>query len=331
MSDLSERVAALSPEKRKLFERLLREREERRATSPRPVQGDTEGALVSNMAWPQLNGSTQTYADFVKGNLTESNLNAETIRNFMRQAYTAASERLDSSVVGDYALFLNYGYVPDGHPQVAPFDLPEGLLNRNNVKLNLEVIGAHDLNGREILDISCGRGGNLATIGKYYQTRRRVGLDLTCAHIWFCKTRYASEGAGFLVGDAEDLPFESGTFDAILNVEASGHYPNLFRFYAEVRRVLKPGGCFLYTDLFSAECVAQNRRFLGDVGFALEREQDITSNVLLSCDETAHRHVRAFGSAQDQALSQILATPGSAMYEDMKSGRLTYRLFNVRK
>ncbi len=330
MSDLSKRVAALGPEKRKLFERLLKEREQR-AQPPQPVQEIAPGGLMPNAAWPQLNGSNQTYADFVKGNLTESNPNAETIKNFMRRAYTAASERLDASVVGDYALFLNYGYVADGHPQAAPFDLPEGLLNRHSIKLILEVIGAHDLNRREVLDVSCGRGGNLAAIGKYYQAKRLVGLDITCAHIQFCKTHYAGQGSSFLVGDAEQLPFESAAFDAVINVEASGHYPNLFHFYAEVLRVLWPGGCFLYTDLFSAECVSQNRRFLKDIGFTLEREQDITSNVLLACDETARRHVRAFGSDQDQTLSQILATPGSTMYEDMKSGRLTYRIFNLRK
>jgi SAM-dependent methyltransferase len=127
------------------------------------------------------------------------------------------------------------------------------------------------------------------------------------------------------------LPFGSAAFEAIINVEASGHYPNLLHFYAEVFRVLRPRGCFLYTDLFSAECVSRNRQFLKDMGFTLEREQDITSNVLLSCDETARRHVRAFGPDQDQALSQILAIPGSTMYEDMKSGRLTYRIFNLKK
>jgi len=330
MSDLSERVAALSPEKRRLFERLLKEREQR-TQPPQPVPEVVEGAPASNVAWPQLNGPNQTYADFVKGNLTESNPHAGVIKDFMQRAYTAASERLSSSIVGDYAVFLNYGYVADDHPQSSPIELPDGVLNRNSIKLILEVIGEHDLAGRQVLDISCGRGGNLSAIGKYYQARRLVGLDITHAHIKFCETRYAGKGSGFLVGDAEKLPFGSAAFDVVINVEASGHYPNIFHFYAEVFRVLRPGGCFLYTDLFSAECVSQNRQFLEDTGLALEREQDITRNVLLSCDETARRHVRAFGSDQDQALGQILATPGSPIYEDMKSGRLTYRIFNWKK
>jgi SAM-dependent methyltransferase len=330
MSDLSERVMALSPERRRLFERLLKERQQRPQLS-QSVQEVAEGSPVPNMAWPQLDGRNQTYADFVKGNLTESNPNAEIIKDFMRRVYTAASERLSSSVIGDYAIFLNYGYVADSHPQLSPIDLPEGLLNRHNIRLILEVIGEHDLTGREVLDISCGRGGNLSTIGKYYQARRLVGLDITRAHIQFCKTRHAGEGSDFLVGDAEKLPFGSASFDVVINVEASGHYPNLLQFYVEVFRMLRPGGYFLYTDLFSAECISQNRQFLKDIGFALEREQDITSNVLLSCDESARRHVRAFGSDQDQALSQILAIPGSTLYEDMKSGRLTYRIFNLKK
>ena len=49
-------------------------------------------------------------------------------------------------------------------------------------------------------------------------------------------------------GDAESLPFADESFDAVINVEASHAYPRLSRFLAEVVRVLRPGGHFLYAD-----------------------------------------------------------------------------------
>jgi SAM-dependent methyltransferase len=39
------------------------------------------------------------------------------------------------------------------------------------------------------------------------------------------------------------------SFDAVINVEASHCYPSLPRFLAEVARVLRPGGHFLYADV----------------------------------------------------------------------------------
>jgi ubiquinone/menaquinone biosynthesis C-methylase UbiE len=49
-------------------------------------------------------------------------------------------------------------------------------------------------------------------------------------------------GLDFVHGDAESLPFSDGSFDAVINVEASHAYPRLTRFLEEVVRVLRPGG-----------------------------------------------------------------------------------------
>ena len=52
-------------------------------------------------------------------------------------------------------------------------------------------------------------------------------------------------------------------FDVVTNIESSHTYPNLRGFFTEVRRVLRSGGRFLYTDLLpasggwrSARCLA---------------------------------------------------------------------------
>ena len=55
-------------------------------------------------------------------------------------------------------------------------------------------------------------------------------------------------GLTFVQGDAQKLPFSAQSLDAVINVEASHCYPNFPGFLAEVARVLRPGGHFLYAD-----------------------------------------------------------------------------------
>ncbi|QDU31359.1 Phthiotriol/phenolphthiotriol dimycocerosates methyltransferase [Anatilimnocola aggregata] len=57
------------------------------------------------------------------------------------------------------------------------------------------------------------------------------------------------EGLSFVVGDAENLPFEDDTFDAVVNVESSHCYRSDPAFLAQVRRVLRTGGHVLFADL----------------------------------------------------------------------------------
>jgi SAM-dependent methyltransferase len=49
-------------------------------------------------------------------------------------------------------------------------------------------------------------------------------------------------GVGTAVCDAENLPFESGTFDVVFGHAVLHHIPDLERAFSEFRRVLKPGG-----------------------------------------------------------------------------------------
>ena len=51
-----------------------------------------------------------------------------------------------------------------------------------------------------------------------------------------------------LEGDAENLPFESGSLDGVLLSGLVHHFPDPRRLAAEVRRVLKPGGRFVAFD-----------------------------------------------------------------------------------
>jgi ubiquinone/menaquinone biosynthesis C-methylase UbiE len=52
------------------------------------------------------------------------------------------------------------------------------------------------------------------------------------------------------VGDAQSLPYEGGSFDAVVLVTVLGEIPNQARALQEIARVLKPGGRLIVGELF---------------------------------------------------------------------------------
>jgi SAM-dependent methyltransferase len=261
-------------------------------------------------------------------------------REEVRGFYDAVNRQLSGSAVGDYALFLNYGYVPNDNPEQARVTLPRHLLNRNCIRLVLELVGDCPLSpASSVLDVGCGRGGTVAALRQYFAAGPITGVDLSLSALAFAgRGRGRGRGGGaarFLAGDAQELPFRGASFDVVLNLESSHCYPDPPRFYGEVHRLLRPGGYFLYADLLAASSVARGRAALAELGFAVERELDITSNVLLSCDETARVHARAFGDGGNRGALRdtagFVATPGSSTYEAMKHGELKYVSYRFRK
>jgi ubiquinone/menaquinone biosynthesis C-methylase UbiE len=73
----------------------------------------------------------------------------------------------------------------------------------------------------------------------------------------------------FVQGNAENLPFPGQSFDAVMNVQASLSYPSLPRFLAEVARILRPGGHFLYADLRRRNRIVKWEEDLGNAPMRL--------------------------------------------------------------
>ncbi len=60
--------------------------------------------------------------------------------------------------IAPYANYLNFGYKPTSSRQYSKIELPAYCLNKNSVKLTLEVIGDCNIDGKQIIEIGCGRG-----------------------------------------------------------------------------------------------------------------------------------------------------------------------------
>jgi ubiquinone/menaquinone biosynthesis C-methylase UbiE len=210
--------------------------------------------------------------------------------------------------------------------------LPEQMLNKNSVLLVLEVLEDCVQTGSRVLDVGCGRGGTVSVINQFFQPGRLVGLDISAAAVAFAHDAHKRPGTAFLQGDAERLPFGDASFDIVTNIESSSCYPDLPAFYGEVRRVLTPGGWFLYSDCLPSDRFRDSIRHLAEMGFAMERDRDITANVLASCDQIAKSRVGAYAAGNDSAtLNDFLGAPGSHYYGEMRARRWTYRICKLRK
>ena len=105
-----------------------------------------------------------------------------------------------------------------------------------------------------VLDVGCGTGAVLALLHEKYPDRRYVGLDLTPEMIEVARAKVAP-GMEFVVGDAENLPFDEASFDAVLCSNSFHHYPNPAAFLAGALRVLRPGGRLILRDYTSSDPV----------------------------------------------------------------------------
>jgi len=246
-----------------------------------------------------------------------------------REFYDSITRRLEQSGVGDASFFLNYGYVSLGNGDEARFEVPDGVFNPSSVRLAYELVGRTDLHGRRVLDVGCGRGGTVALLADEFDIEA-IGVDLAPEAIAFCRRTHLHPKVRFEVGDAEHLPVEDQSFDVVTNIESSHTYPNLRAFFAEVKRVLKSDGAFLYTDLLPVQRWAEVRVLLTSLRFKLIGDREITPNVLASCDAVATTRAQAFGGA-DAAIDNFLAVPGSTVYEQMRSAAWEYRIVRARR
>jgi ubiquinone/menaquinone biosynthesis C-methylase UbiE len=90
---------------------------------------------------------------------------------------------------------------------------------------------------RRVLDLGCGVGALLPHLDRVAPRARIVGLDRTEAMVALGPRDFP-----LLVGDAAELPFAAGSFDAVVMAFMLFHLPRPTAGLAEAWRVLRPGG-----------------------------------------------------------------------------------------
>ncbi len=107
--------------------------------------------------------------------------------------------------------------------------------------------------GDRVLDVACGSGNLTLTARTYAGPNGKVhGIDASPEMIGVARRKAARAGTGvvFDVGLAEKLAFPDATFDVVISRLAIHHLPDDLKraAFAEMLRVLKPGGRVLIAD-----------------------------------------------------------------------------------
>lgn len=99
-------------------------------------------------------------------------------------------------------------------------------------------------------DLACGTGGLLRPALNAFPRLTGTGLDLSEPYISVARERMQSRRASFVTAMAENLPFADNSLDVVSCVFLFHELPPKVRrqVIAEVARVLKPGGSFLFVD-----------------------------------------------------------------------------------
>jgi SAM-dependent methyltransferase len=106
----------------------------------------------------------------------------------------------------------------------------------------LEMADFQSAKGLRVLELGCGLGTDGVQFARHGASY--TGLDLTANGTRLAKRHLDVEGESGTVcrGDGENLPFHEGTFDVVYSHGVLHHTPDPPRAFAEVHRVLKPGG-----------------------------------------------------------------------------------------
>jgi ubiquinone/menaquinone biosynthesis C-methylase UbiE len=106
----------------------------------------------------------------------------------------------------------------------------------------------------KVLDVGCGIGGPCRLLADEYGCMA-TGIDIT--HEFIRTAALLSELTGlqdrtnFVHASALQLPFKANSFDMLWTQHVQMNIQDKKQFYAEINRVLKPDGTFVYYDIFS--------------------------------------------------------------------------------
>ncbi|HET7392992.1 MAG TPA: class I SAM-dependent methyltransferase [Candidatus Binatia bacterium] len=231
--------------------------------------------------------------------------------------------------------FMNYGYAAlDDHSETLKLneaDEPD----RYAIQLYHHVISAVDLADLDVLEVGSGRGGGASYIARYLKPKTLTGLDVSDRAIQFCKHVHAVGGLSFTKGDAESLPFDAASFDAVINIESSHCYGSMEAFLANAKRVLRQNGYFIYADFRNKNDVALLHSLMEQSGMKILKREDITANVLRSLDLDDRRKVllirTLFRNWLLKPFLEFAGVKGSKIYSGFESGAIAYLHYLLQK
>jgi len=199
--------------------------------------------------------------------------------------------------------------------------------------------------GVAVLDLGAGIGGPARWIAKRHPVSV-TGLDLS---LDYCRVAAAltarcglADRVRFVEGDALAMPFADASFDLVWTQHVAGNIANRPQLYAEVARVLKPGGRFVLHDIFAgrvadlhfpvpwatapamSHLLRPNRMktLLGTNGFEAVAWLDMTAPTLAWLDGLAGRQMPPAGLGPWLVMGPDYRTKLANLHRNLAEGRI---------
>ena len=110
---------------------------------------------------------------------------------------------------------------------------------------------------RRLLEVGSGVGAQTEILLRRFPDLRVTGIDLSREMLEKAAERVTNERLpnvdGLLEMDAEAMAFQDGAFDMAVAMFTASVVPNARQLYAEMSRVVRPGGRLLFVNHFAAE------------------------------------------------------------------------------
>ena len=143
-----------------------------------------------------------------------------------------------------------------------------------------------------LLDIGCGPGAAIRHAAA--QVSSATGVDASEPMVTIARKRSAGiSNVEFAVGPAEHLPFEENSFSVVWTIQSWHHWNDPNSAFAEVRRVLAPGGRFFIVEkettgehgITQAKAAALTDQ-LTVLGYANVRAESVDKLMIISASKT---------------------------------------------
>lgn len=136
------------------------------------------------------------------------------------------------------------------------------------------------LNGKNVLEVACGRGGGAKYLWSVASPRRYVAVDADEAELGrsFAATHC---GVEFMTANASDMTehFPESSFDVVLCVQSIALFRDVPGFFKGALHCVKPGGQLLFCDLVTPEKFRSLSDALLESGFAVDAVHDLADAV----------------------------------------------------
>ena len=121
-----------------------------------------------------------------------------------------------------------------------------GFLSPGGPEEVARVLEGLDLTGLKVLDIGSGSGGIALSLARDYGAGEVIGIDVEAPVVAKAKARAEEVGLAdrvrFQQVEPGPLPFADESFDLVFSKDSMVHIPDKESLFADIHRVLRPGG-----------------------------------------------------------------------------------------